>query len=24
VATSTQLDATMTLDNCYKKMPRAN
>jgi hypothetical protein len=24
VATSVQLDATMTLDNCYKKMPRAN
>jgi hypothetical protein len=24
VATPTQLDATMTPDNCYKKMPRAN
>ena len=24
VATSTQLDATMTTDNCYKKMPRAD
>ncbi|MGA7743944.1 MAG: hypothetical protein ABSF35_03660 [Polyangia bacterium] len=24
VATSSQLDATMTTDNCYKQMPRAN
>ena len=24
VATSTQLNATMTTDNCYKKMPRAD
>jgi hypothetical protein len=24
VATSTQLDATITTDNCYKKMPRVN
>jgi hypothetical protein len=24
VATSTQLDAIMTTDNCYKKMPRAH
>jgi hypothetical protein len=24
VATSTQLNATMTTDDCYKKMPRAN